>query len=58
MALFLVTSRQTIYEQTEVEAENEQEALELAFVNCSDLDWNTVYAEDFEPIKAIKLEED
>jgi hypothetical protein len=58
MALFLVTSRQTIYEQTEIEAENEQEALEFAFVNCSSLDWNTIYAEDFEPIKAIKLEED
>ena len=57
MALFLVTSRQTVYEQTEVEAENEQAALELAFVESNDLSWNTVYAEDFEPIKAIKLEE-
>ena len=58
MALFLVTARQTVYEQTEVEAENEQEALEIAFVECGELDWHTVDAEDFEPIKAIKLEED
>jgi hypothetical protein len=58
MALFLVTATQTVYEQTEVEAENEQEALEFAFVNCSSLDWHTVDVEDFEPINAIKLEED
>jgi hypothetical protein len=58
MALFLVTSRQTIYEQTEVEAENEQQALEIAFVDCGDLDWHTVDAEDFEPIEAFKLEEE
>ena len=58
MALFLVTSRQTVYEQTEVEAENEQEALEFAFVESNDLSWHTIYSEDFEPIKAIKLEED
>jgi hypothetical protein len=58
MALFLVTARQTVYEQTEVEAENEQQALEIAFVECGDLDWHTVDAEDFEPINAIKLEED
>ena len=58
MALFLVTTRQTVFEQTEVEASTEAEALELAFVNCSDLDWHTVDVADFEPIKAIKLEED
>ncbi len=57
MALFLVTSRQTIYEQTEVEAENEQQALEIAFVECGELNWHIVDAEDFEPIEAIKLEE-
>lgn len=55
MALFLVTTRQTVYEQTEVEASSEAEALELAFVNCSDLDWHTVYADEFEIIKAMKL---
>lgn len=58
MALYLVTTRQTVYEQTEVEAENEQEALELAFVNCSDLDWHTVDAADFEPINAFEIKED
>jgi hypothetical protein len=57
MALFLVTSRQTIYEQTEVEAENEQQALEIAFVECGEFEWHTIDAADFEPIEAIKLEE-
>jgi len=58
MALFLVTSRQTVYEQTEIEAENEQQALEIAFVECGELDWHTVDAEDFECISANKIEED
>jgi len=58
MALFLVTSRQTIYEQTEVEAENEQQALEIAFVECGELDWHTVDAEDFEPINAFEIIEE
>lgn len=58
MALFLVTSRQTVYEQTEIEAENEQEALELAFVNCSSLDWDISDAGDFECISANKIEGD
>jgi hypothetical protein len=57
MALFLVTSRQTVYEQTKVEAENEQEALELAFVNCSAVDWDIIDATDFECFNAIKLKE-
>lgn len=58
MALYLVTTRQTVYEQTEVEASSEAEALELAFLNCSDLDWHTVDAADFEPINAFEIKED
>jgi hypothetical protein len=55
MALYLVTSRQTVYEQTEVEADSEQQALEFAFVNCSDLDWHTLEVAEFEPINAFEL---
>jgi hypothetical protein len=57
MALYLVTTRQTVFEQTEVEASTEAEALELAFVNCSNLDWHTVDVADFEPINAIEITE-
>jgi hypothetical protein len=55
MALYLVTSRQTVYEQTEVEADSEQQAIELAFENCSDLEWDISDAGDFECFSAIKL---
>lgn len=56
MALYLVTSRQTIYEQTKVEANSEQEALEFAFENCGDLDFDFIDAEYFDCFSAIKLE--
>jgi len=55
MALYLVTSRQTVYEQTKVEADSEQQAIELAFENCSDLEWEISNANDFECFSAIKL---
>jgi hypothetical protein len=55
MALYLVTSRQTVYEQTEVEADSEQQALEFAFVNCSDLEWDISDAGDFECYHALEL---
>jgi hypothetical protein len=55
MALYLVTSRQTVYEQTKVEADSEQQAIELAFENCSDLEWDISDAGDFECYHALEL---
>lgn len=55
MALFLVTSRQTVYEQTKVEASSEAEAVEIAFLNCSNLDWDFIDTSDFETFEAKEL---
>jgi hypothetical protein len=55
MALYLVTSRQTVYEQTKVEADSEQQAIELAFENCSELNWDISDAGDFECYHALEI---
>jgi hypothetical protein len=55
MALFRVTSRQTVYEQTTVEASTEAEAVEIAFLNCSNLDWDMIDATDFETFEAWEI---
>jgi len=48
MAFYIVTSKQTVYEQAKVEASSEAEAIEKAFINCSKLDWDFFDASDFE----------
>jgi len=55
MALYLVTSRQTVFEQTKVEADSEQQALEFAFENCGELDFDFIDAGDFECFSAIEI---
>jgi hypothetical protein len=55
MALYRVTSRQTVYEQTTIEASSEEEALQLAFVNCSEVDWDIIDANDFDVFEAWEI---
>ena len=55
MTKYRVTSRQTVYEQTTVEATSEEEALQLAFVNCSEVDWDIIDATDFDVFEAREI---
>lgn len=55
MAFYIVTSKQTVYEQTKVEASSEAEAIEKAFINCSKLDWDFFDASDFETFEASEI---
>jgi len=55
MKKYRVTSRQTVYEQTTVEATSEEEALELAFMKCSEVDWDMIDAGDFDVFEAREI---